>query len=53
MALAAQVKLTFVLDEETSKVHSVLNFVPNYEGSTPPEIFLNGNYYHLCCHPKP
>ena len=40
----AQVTLTFVLDEETSKVRSVLNFLPNYEGGTPPEVFLNGDY---------
>lgn len=37
-----QVQLNFALDEETSKVRSVLDFVPNYEGTSPPEIFLNG-----------
>ncbi len=34
--------LDFNLDEESSRVRSVLDFVPNYEGSSPPEIFLNG-----------
>mmetsp|Transcript_7416 Transcript_7416/g.21902 ORF Transcript_7416/g.21902 Transcript_7416/m.21902 type:complete len:899 (-) Transcript_7416:562-3258(-) len=40
--LLNQVQLNFALDEETSKVRSVLDFVPNYEGTSPPEIFLNG-----------
>lgn len=38
-----QANFTFILDEETSRVHSVLDFVPNYEGQSPPEIFLNGD----------
>jgi hypothetical protein len=37
-----QVQLTFLLGEETSHVRSVLDFAPAYEGSAPPEIFLNG-----------
>jgi hypothetical protein len=36
------VQLTFLLGEETSHVRSVLDFAPAYEGSAPPEIFLNG-----------
>jgi aminopeptidase N len=40
--LLGQVNLNFNLNEETSRVRSKLEFVPNYEGSSPPEIFLNG-----------
>jgi hypothetical protein len=45
--LRLQVQLNFALDEETSRVRSVLDFAPAYEGSTPPEIFLNGGGMQL------
>lgn len=40
--LLSQANLNFFLDEENSRVHTVLKFVPNYDGNSPPEIFLNG-----------
>ena len=40
--LIDQVHLTFQLGEESTRVLSELALKPNYDGSAPPEITLNG-----------
>ncbi len=44
-----RVHLTFVLDEDKTRVLSRLNFKPNYEGEAPPPLSLDGARLRRCC----